>query len=139
MRPPFQSLQWNPNLDWWSGRADLTPDHAIDIHLEATNDPIALEAVVAKAMPAWARLRSTEPSIRDVVANQWTAAHNDNCDPDDEVTAEQFARGLRLLSAKFEPSGAIELVYDDGMLLGGHWIVMSVAPDGTLGMASEAG
>ncbi len=66
-------------------------------------------------------------------------AHNDNCDPEDEVTPKQFADRLRLLSVLFEPAGAIELSYHDGLLFGGHWIVVPVGEDGTVGEASEAG
>ena len=32
-----------------------------------------------------------------------------------------------------------ELVYADGMLFGGHWIIVPVGADGTVGEASEAG
>jgi hypothetical protein len=46
---------------------------------------------------------------------------------------------LRLLSALFQVSGEMELVYADGMLFGGHWIVVPIAPDGSVGEALEAG
>jgi hypothetical protein len=87
----------------------------------------------------WERLRAAEPSVRAAVAAQMTDAHNDYCNPEDEVTALQFADRLRLLSAKFEASGALELVYADGMLFGGHWIIVPIAADGSVGEASEAG
>ena len=72
---------------------------------------------------------------RAAVAGQLTEAHDDFCDPADEVMPERFAGRLRLLSARFEAAGAVELVYADGMLLGGHWIVVPVAPDGSVGEA----
>ena len=34
---------------------------------------------------------------------------------------------------------SVELTYADGGLFGGHWIVVTVAADGTVGEASEAG
>ena len=68
-----------------------------------------------------------------------TDAHNAHCDPEDEVTPEQFAHRLRLLSAKFQASAAVELVYTDGMLFGGHWINVAVGADGSVGEASELG
>ncbi len=135
----FGSLAWNPNLSWWSGAAEIAPGQRIDLHVEAANDPAALRAAVARAKPAWVRLQATEPAVRAAVAGQMTAAHNDSCDPADEVTPEQFADRLRLLSASFEASGAVELVYADGILFGGHWIVVPVGPDGSVGEASEAG
>jgi hypothetical protein len=139
MGDDFGALAWNPQLDWWSGATEFAPGHRIDLHLEAANDPAAMRAAVARAEPTWVRLRATEPSVRVAVADQLTEAHNEFCDPADELTPEQFAARLRLLSAKFEASGAVELVYSDGMLLGGHWIVVPVGPDGKVGEAVEAG
>ncbi len=77
--------------------------------------------------------------MRAAVAAQLTAAHNEYCDPADEVTEEQFAARLRLLSAKFEDTGEWERVYADGMLLGGHWIIVPIGADGAVGEAYEAG
>ncbi len=77
--------------------------------------------------------------MRMAVAGQLTEAHNAFCDPADAVTPEQFAARLRLLSARFQPSGMVELVYSDGMLFGGHWIVAPIAPDKSVGEVIEAG
>ena len=136
----FGTLAWNPHLDWWSGAADVAPGHRIDLHVEAANDPAAMRAAVNRAKPAWARLQATEPSVRTAVADQLTDAHNEFCDPADEFTPEQFAARLcvccRLGSEP--PPGAVELVYSDGMLLGGHWIVVPVGLDGSVGEAVEA-
>ena len=139
MGDAFGSLVWNADLDWWSGAADVAPGHRIDLHVEAANDPAALRAAVTRAELAWERLRVAEPSVRAAVAGQMADAHNGYCDPADEVTPEQFADRLRLLSAKFEAFGTVELVYADGMLFGGHWIIVPVGADGTVGEASEAG
>src|SRR5262249_46360330 len=99
----------------------------------------ALRAAVARSEPGWERLRAAEPSVRAAVAAQMTEAHNRYCDPEDEITPEQFAERLRLLSALFEASGSVKLVYADGMLFGGHWIVVPISADGRVGPASEAG
>jgi hypothetical protein len=139
MGDDFGSLAWNADLGWWSGSTDVSQGHRIDLHIEAANDQAAMREAAERARPMWGRLRVAEPSIRATVASQMTIAHNDYCDPDDEVTPEQFADRLRLLSAKFEESGAVELVYSDGLLFGGHWIIVPVGKDGTLGEASEAG
>ena len=53
------------------------------------------------------------------------------------VTEQQFAERLELLSILFETSGSIELVYFDGMLFGGHHIIVPVGTDGTVGEAWE--
>jgi hypothetical protein len=135
----FGALAWNPRLDWWSGTAAFAPGHRIDLHVEAAKDQAAMRAAVARAEPAWERLRDTEPSVRAAVAGQLTDAHNRYCDPEDEVTEAQFAGRLRLLSAKFGASGGAELVYADGMLFGGHWIVVPISADGAVGEAAEAG
>ena len=66
-------------------------------------------------------------------------AHNEYCNPEDEVTPEQFANRLRLLSALFESAGTVELCYHDGMLFGGHWIIVPIRADGSVGEASTAG
>jgi len=139
MDDAFGSLAWNSRLDWWSGTAEVAPGHRIDLHVEAANDPAAVRAAIARAEPAWGRLRAVEPSIRASVASQLTDAHNGFCDPEDEVTPDEFASRLRLLSARFKASGATELVFADGMLFGGHWIVVPVAADGSVGEAVEAG
>jgi hypothetical protein len=139
MGDAFGSLAWIADLGWWSGVGEVTPGHRIDLHAEAPNDLAQMRAVIARAGPAWERLRAAEPSVRASVAGQLTDAHNAYCDPQDEVAPEQFAARLRLLSALFQASGAMELVYADGMLFGGHWIVVPIAPDGSVGEAVETG
>lgn len=139
MADAFGSLTWNADLGWWSGTAEVAPGYRVDLHVEAANEPAQLRAAIARAGPAWERLRVAEPSVRAAVAGQMTDAYNGYCDPENEVTPEQFAGRLRLLSARFEASGATELVYADGMLFGGHWIIVPVGAEGTVGEASEAG
>jgi hypothetical protein len=139
MGDPFGSLEWDADLGWWSGTAEIAPRHRIDLHVQAPDDPEELRAAVARAAPAWERLRAGEPEVRGAVAGQMVDAHNDYCDPEDEVTAEQFAARLRLESALFEAAGTVELCYDDGMLFGGHRIIVPIGADGGVGEASEAG
>lgn len=139
MDEAFGSLAWDDRLDWWTGATEFAPGHRIDLHVEAPNDPSALRAAAERAEPAWVRLRGDDAAVRAAVAGQMTAAHNEFCAPDDEVTVGQFADRLRLLSAKFEVAGTVELVYADGMLLGGHWIIVPVGVDGAVGEAFEAG
>ena len=139
MDDAFGSLAWNADLDWWSGVAEVAAGHLIDLLVQAANHPAELRAAVARAAPVWERLRAAEPSVRAVVAGQMTDAHNDYCDPEDEVTEEQFRDRLRLKSALFEAVGTVELTYGDDGLFGGHWIIVPVATDGTVGEATEAG
>ena len=139
MGEAFGRLAWDDHLEWWKGTAEFAPGQRIDLHVEATNDPAALRAAVALAGPALERLRASEPAVRAAVAAQMTAAHNEYCASEDEVTEQQFAERLRLLSVKFEASRAVELVYADGMLFGGHWIIVPVGADGAVGEAHEAG
>jgi hypothetical protein len=135
----FDSLAWDADLNWWKGVADLAPGRRIDLHVQAPNDPRELASAVARAAPEWQRFVVAEPSIRAAVASQMTEAHNDFCNPEDVVTEQQFAERLELLSILFETSGSIELVYFDGMLFGGHHIIVPVGTDGTVGEAWEAG
>ena len=135
----FGSLAWNADLDWWSGVAEIAAGHCIDLHVQAANNPAELRVAVTRAAPAWERLWAAESDVRAAVAGQMTEAHNDYCDPEDEVTEEQFRGRLRLKSALFETAGAVELTYADGGLFGGHWIIVPFAADGTVGEASEAG
>lgn len=135
----FGSLAWDDNLDWWKGSAEFESDHRIDLHIEASNDQISLRRAVERASRRWNWLVAREDIVRAKVAGQLTKAHNEFCASEDEVTEERFARRLRLLSAKFEVSGGLELVYFDGMLLGGHWIVVPIGADDSVGEAFEAG
>ena len=139
MGDAFGSLAWNADLDWWSGVAEIATGHRIDVHVQAANDPAALQAAVELAGPALGRLKTAEPGVRAAVAGQMTEAHNGYCDPEDEVTEEQFAGRVRLLSAVFEAAGGLELCYHDGMLFGGHRLIVPVGVDGSVGEASEAG
>jgi hypothetical protein len=139
MNDVFASLEWNPDLNWWSGYAEIVPGHGIDLHVQAAHDPAALRVAVEWATTAWRRLQSDEPSVRRAVAAQMIEAHNDHCNPEDEVTSEQFAARLRLKSVLFEVSRSIELCYDDGMLFGGHWVLVPIGEDGTVGEVWEAG
>jgi hypothetical protein len=135
----FGALAWDDHLEWWKGTAEFGPGRRIDLHVEAANDPTALRVAVARAVPDWDRLRASEPSVRAAVAGQLTAAHNELCAPEDEVTEAEFAERMRLLSVKFEAAGGAELVFADRSLLGGHWIVVPVGADGSVGEAHEAG
>ena len=133
----FGSLAWNADLDWWSGAAEIAPGQRIDIHVQAANNPAELHADIVRAGRSWDWLRSHEPAVRTAVAGQMTEAHNGYCDPEDDVTEHQFAERLRLNSALFESDGTVELTYADGGLFGGHWIIVPIAADGTVGEASE--
>jgi hypothetical protein len=135
----FGALAWDDRLEWWKGAAEFAPGRRIDLHVEARNEPAALEVAVARARPVWDRLRASEPTLRAAVASQLTAAHNEFCAPEDEVTEEQFAERMRLLSVKFVAAGGVELVFADRTLLGGHWIVVPVGADGSVGEAITAG
>jgi hypothetical protein len=135
----FGSLAWNADLEWWSATEEVAPGHRIDLHVQAANDPAELQSAVERAVPLWERLRVAEPGVRAAVAAQMTEAHNEYCAPEDEVTPEQFAGRLRLLSALFKSAGTLELCYHDGMLFGGHWIIVRVATDGSVGKVFEAG
>src|SRR5262249_62303604 len=84
MADVFGSLKWSPDLEWWSGAAELAPGHRIELHVEAANDPAELRAAVARVEPAWERLLVAEPSVRAAVAGQMTEAHNRYCNPEDE-------------------------------------------------------
>ena len=139
MDDAFSNLVWNADLAWWSGSAEVAPGHRIDLHVQAANDPAALRVAVERACPAWERLKVAESDVRAKVASQMTDAHNEYCNPEDEVTKEQFAERLRLLSVVFETAGSLELCYHDGMLFGGHWLIVPIAEDGSLGEVSEAG
>lgn len=118
---------------------EFTPGHQIELHVEAPQDSASLQAAVTKARPQWEWLLKTEAAVRAAVASQLTEAHNEYCDPEDEVSEEQFAGRLRLLSAKFEEAGTLELSYLDGMFFGGHWIIVPVGADGAIGTAYETG
>jgi hypothetical protein len=135
----FSALAWNSKLEWWSGAADVAPDRRINLHVEAANDPKSLQSAIIHSLPAWEWLKSSESAVRAAVADQLTDARNEFCDPADEVTPDQFADRMKLLSARFQTAGSVELVYSDGMLLGGHWIIVPIGPDRTIGEAFEAG
>lgn len=139
MGEAFGALAWDDHLGWWKGAAEFAPGRRIGVHVEANNDPAALQAAVARAGPLWDRLRALELSVRAAVVSQLTAAHNEFCAPEDEVTEAQFAERMRPLSVKFEVAGGVEVVFADRTLLGGHWIVVPVGPDGTVGEAITAG
>ncbi|HEX4608995.1 MAG TPA: DUF2262 domain-containing protein [Urbifossiella sp.] len=139
MGEAFAALAWDDRLEWWRGAAEFAPGRRIDLHVEASNDPSALEAAVVRAGPMWDRLRGSELAVRAAVASQLTAAHNEFCASEDEVTEEQFAERMRLLSVKFEAAGDVEMVFADRTLLGGHWIVVPVGANGSVGEAITAG
>ena len=65
-------------------------------------------------------------------------------DPEDvdvfgKEATEQFADRIRLLSPFFELTGARELCYHDGILFGGHRLIVSIDAVGNVGEAVEAG
>jgi hypothetical protein len=135
----FGPLSWNDRVGRWSGRTEVTPGHAIDVHVQAANDNPLPRAAIEHAGPAWVRLQATEPSVRATIAEQMADAHNEYCEPKDEVTPEQLASRIHLRSVLFESNGSVELCYDDGRLFGGHWIIVPIDREGRVGEPSEAG
>jgi hypothetical protein len=139
MSDVFDSLTWKDAVRSWWVAAEIETGHHVDLYVSASTDLASLSNAVRLADSAWTRLKNTESLVRASVAQQLTAAHNDYCDPADEVTEEQFAARIRLLSVEFQTDGGLDLCYHDSMLFGGHWLIVPVSADGTVGEAFEAG
>ncbi len=135
------TLTWNGQLDWWEGRAEVAPGHAIRISLsvedEAADAPSPTE--LDQARRVLGRLREDEPAARLVAAEELLAIYNDEWNDDEPLGEEEFMARLTLDDLSIAPDGSAELFYQDDNLFAGHTVLVSVGPDGNFEDADIAG
>ncbi|QIK63780.1 DUF2262 domain-containing protein [Leucobacter viscericola] len=92
-----------------------------------------------------AALPRVEASWRAFAATKLTGLANDWQQEDDSepapepITADTFARRIRLSELAINDEGLITTYFDDGEMFGGHSITFYVEPDGTMTDAHLAG
>lgn len=126
---PLQSdtlgtVTWNDNFSYWEAKTMVALGKKVSVSLtpgDNKNDITPGEAFVA-----WAR----KHDARAYAAKQMVELAEDWRDEDEEakpITAESFARRVRLTEITQEAGGDGTLWYDDDNIFAGHVIVVSVS------------
>ena len=134
------TLTWNGQLDWWEGRVELAPGHAIGLSLGVEEEESApSEEETAQARRLLLRLREHEPEARIVAAEELLDIYNDEWNDDEPLEEEEFMARLTLDDLSIAADGSAELFYRDDNLFAGHTVLVTVGADGNFEDADIAG
>jgi hypothetical protein len=127
--PVLGHLEWDDQLNCWSGGVDLTPDFHAEFTVSATEEDRFLGIAAARVSLAW--LKAHEPEARAQVAAEMVELYNDCWTDEGEISAEVFAQRIELNRASFGADGSVMLSYDDGptSMFGGHLLDAFFGPD----------
>lgn len=135
------TLTWNSELDWWEGRAELSPTHSIGLSITVEDEDAEApsQAEIDQARRLLLRLREHEPEARLVAAEELLAIYNDEWNEDEPLDEEEFMARLTLDDLSVAPDGSAELFYQDDGLFAGHTVLVSLGADGNFEDADIAG
>jgi hypothetical protein len=125
------TLTWDET--WWRFEAGPIAGRSVEALIvpEPGRDPLGDESRARiRACLDW--IRANEPAIRAHIGAEmfdwWLDSY---ATEEDEVrTPEEFAAAIELEGISFYSDGPARVVYDDGNLVGGHGIWLSVGPNG---------
>jgi hypothetical protein len=131
------TLEWDDRLDWLVGETDFLPGHRTRVSIDPGVDE--LPGVLERCRAGFIRIRQQDLALRRIVAVQLMDLYN-QWNPEQPLTEEEFAGGLRVASVDFWSDGGAMVYYDDGdVFFGGHNIVADLHPDGSLERARIEG
>ena len=134
------TLTWNDKLDWWEGRVELTPEHAIGLSISVEGEEgVPLGEEIEQARSILIRLREREPEARIVAAEELLDIYNDQWNDDETLDEEEFMARLTLDDLSVAADGSAELFYRDDNLFAGHTVLVTVGVDGNFEDADIAG
>jgi hypothetical protein len=130
--PVLVHLRWNADLDWWTGTAEVTLGHPVDVQISYLPDDSrpeeTPEAVLVTAGRTLARVRRREPEYR-----RWSAGRllETRWNTDEPMTVDDIDKLLRVASVLFFADGSAQIYWnDDDRLFWGNNLLTEVGPDG---------
>jgi hypothetical protein len=128
------SLTWDEQDSWWTFEVGPIAGRSIrgTIIPEDSRVPLAgVQLDTVRACVTW--IRANEPAVREFITREsfdwWLGAWYDE-EIDEVNTPEGFRETIRLGGVNFYEDGKARLCYEDGGLLGGHSLWVTVGPDG---------
>jgi hypothetical protein len=128
-------LTWDEHNSWWTFEVGSFAGRSIpgSIIPEDNRVPFArVQLATVRECVIW--IRANEPAIREFITresfNWWLDAWYDE-EIDEVNTPEGFRETIRLGGVNFYEDGKARVCYEDGGLLGGHSLWVTVGPDGT--------
>ena len=124
--PILGFLQFDPKLDWWSGRARWGGEEVdlyVSIEGPITDEQADAAATVLRALDCSAMKRFACDELRDLHNDEWR-------DGTPIVDAVDFVARLRAEAVTIYWDGSCEVCFRDGELFGDHLVVVSIAADG---------
>lgn len=128
-------LTWDEQHSWWTFDVGPIAGRPIrgSIIPEDSRVPLAnVQLGTVRACVTW--IRANEPAIREFITRKafdwWMEAWHDE-EIDEVDTPDGFRETIRLGGVNFYEDGKARMCYEDGGLLGGHSLWVTVGPGGT--------
>ena len=127
-------LTWSEQHSWWEFEVGPIAGRSVGgiINPEDPRVPLAnVQLGTVRACVTW--IRDHEPDVREYVTEKafdwWLEAYYDE-EIDEVNTPEGFRDTIRLSAVNFFEDGKDRMCYEDGGLVGGHSLWVTVGPDG---------
>lgn len=128
------TIVWNEERQEWTGSIDLENTTA-QFSLEL-NEREEISDQLRKTLNF---LKNNELQIREKIASEMLALHNEDWNPDVPISQKEFANKIKLEGMNLDESGEAELFYEDGGLFWGHSIVTKIDSSGEISKPYLAG
>ncbi len=127
-------LTWDKHLEWWAGRVEVA-GRPLELAVRAADE---LEEALLAARRLVAMLGLREAELRRLAADELIDLHNDLWAEGEPIDAATFFARIALRSLVVQGAEG-ELYFDDGGLLGGQSVVVTVDERGRVKDLSVAG
>src|SRR5262245_55411895 len=104
--PELGRLEWDPTLEWWEGRLDLSSSSPRPLF--SFSRAIPGRSVTPEARAAITRIRGFELACRGFAADQLLEVHNSEWSEGEPITKDEFVRRLNLDCIEIHESGYSE-------------------------------
>ena len=116
--PVFGTLTWDDGFLAWMGKIEWSPITHVEVLLSLNSEDRSGSFRVTRESLKW--VRSQEPDIRRLVAEELLDWCNDHFRRQNPVSEAEFLRGVKLHQLRLEDDGSLWVLYYDGHLFGGH-------------------
>ena len=141
-RPSIQDdllgeLERNPESGAWQAAWELAPGHSVEVVVYHEGE---LDAVPARVKQFLLTLREKDEDIRREFARKLIELCNEDWNPDEQLTEEEFAGRIKLQGVVVNSGDEdAELFYDDDDIFAGHSVSAFMNFDGRISEPNLAG
>lgn len=130
-------LEFNPETGAWQAEWEFAPGHPVELLIHHEQ---AMDAVPGEVKRLLLTLKDKDPSVREEVARKLIRLCNEDWNPDEQLTEDEFAGRVKLQGVNVSAETArAELFYDDDDIFAGHSISVFMGSDGRLSEPNLAG